>query len=98
MKPGAGWIAAPFIVLWLLSPVVARWVSLPPPESAAEQLSAADVGALRLTARRTWRFFETFVGPEDHWLPPDNFQDDPSAGSSRIAPRRRTSGCTCWRP
>jgi cyclic beta-1,2-glucan synthetase len=77
VKPGAGWIAAPFVVLWLLSPLVARRVSLSPPESAAEQLSAADVGALRLTARRTWRFFETFVGPEDHALPPDNFQDDP---------------------
>ena len=77
VKPGAGWVAAPFVVLWLLSPLVARWVSLPPPESAAGQLSAADVGDLRLTARRTWRFFETFVGPEDHALPPDNFQDDP---------------------
>ncbi len=78
VKPGAAWIAAPFVVLWLLSPLVALRVSLPPPESAAEQLSAADVGALRLTARRTWRFFETFVGPEDHALPPDNFQDDPT--------------------
>ena len=77
-KPSAGSIAAPFIALWLLAPAIARWVSLPRAESAAEQLSAADVGALRLTARRTWRFFEAFVGPEDHWLPPDNFQDDPS--------------------
>ncbi len=77
VKPGAAWIAAPFVTLWLLSPLVARWVSRPPPDSAAEQLSAADVGALRLTARRTWRYFETFVGPEDNWLPPDNFQDDP---------------------
>jgi cyclic beta-1,2-glucan synthetase len=76
LKPGAGWIAAPFVVLWSLSPLVARWVSLPPSESAAEQLPAADVGALRLIARRTWRYFETFVGPEDHGLPPDNFQDD----------------------
>ena len=76
-KPGAAWIAAPFVALWFVSPLVARWVSLPPPESAAEQLSAAEVGALRLTARRTWRFFETFVCPEDHHLPPDNFQDDP---------------------
>ncbi len=78
LKPGAGWIAAPFVVLWLLSPLVARWVSLPPAESAAEQLSADDIAALRLTARRTWRFFETFVGQEDHGLPPDNFQDDPT--------------------
>ncbi len=77
LKPGAAWIAAPFITLWILSPVVARWVSQPPAESAAGQLSAAEVGALRLTARRTWRFFEAFVGAEDHGLPPDNFQDDP---------------------
>ena len=77
VKPDASWIAAPFVVLWLVAPVVARWVSAPPPESASEQLSAADVRAVRLTARRTWRFFETFVGPDDHGLPPDNFQDDP---------------------
>ena len=78
VKPNSVWIAAPFIVLWLVSPVVALLVSLPPPESAAEQLSPADVRSLRLIARRTWRFFDTFVGPEDHGLPPDNFQDDPT--------------------
>ena len=78
LKPSAGLVAAPFIGLWLLSPLIARLVSLPPPESAEEQLSPADIGALRLTARRTWRFFEAFVGPEDHGLPPDNFQDDPT--------------------
>jgi cyclic beta-1,2-glucan synthetase len=32
---------------------------------------------LRLVARRTWRFFETFVTATDHGLPPDNFQEDP---------------------
>jgi cyclic beta-1,2-glucan synthetase len=77
VKPGAGWIAAPFVALWLASPAIARWVSLPPPESAAGQLSVADVTSLRRTARRTWQFFEAFVGPGDHALPPDNFQDDP---------------------
>jgi len=40
-------------------------------------MSAAEARELRLTARRTWRFFETFVTAEDHALPPDNFQDDP---------------------
>jgi len=77
VKPGAGWIAAPFVGLWLLAPLIARWISLPPSESAAGQLSAAEVGALRLAARRTWRYFEAFVGPGDHGLPPDNYQDDP---------------------
>ena len=76
-KPGEGWVAAPLIILWLFSPLVAQRVSLPPTDSVTEQLTADEVGALRLTARRTWRFFETFVGPDDHGLPPDNFQDDP---------------------
>ena len=31
------------------------------------------------TARKTWAFFETFVGAEDHWLPPDNYQEHPVA-------------------
>ncbi|MDI1290036.1 MAG: glycosyl transferase, partial [bacterium] len=77
LKPGAVMIAAPFVVLWLVSPLVALWISLPSHESASAQLSASDVETLRITARRTWLFFETFVGAEDNGLPPDNFQDDP---------------------
>ena len=77
VKPSAVWIAAPFVLLWMCSPLVALWISLPPPESASEVLSTGEVEALRITARRTWLFFETFVGAEDHGLPPDNFQDDP---------------------
>ncbi len=77
LNPPATMIAAPFVLLWLLSPVIARWVSLPPVEAPGRQLSTADAGALRLIARRTWRFFEAFVGPDDHALPPDNFQEQP---------------------
>ncbi len=71
-------MAVPFLVIWALSPVVARWISLPASESVSADLSDADVATLRATARRTWLFFETFVGPDDHALPPDNFQDDPA--------------------
>ncbi|MDP2703284.1 MAG: glucoamylase family protein, partial [Candidatus Rokubacteria bacterium] len=67
----------PFLLLWIASPAVARWVSSPGLASRTSPLSAADARALRLIARRTWRFFTTFVGPEDHSLPPDNFQEDP---------------------
>jgi cyclic beta-1,2-glucan synthetase len=73
---GAGLIAAPFVVLWVASPVVARWASRPPP-AADHASAAADALALRQVARRTWRFFETFVTADDHWLPPDNFQEVP---------------------
>ena len=73
----AGLIAAPFVILWMLSPAVARWASLPPQLAGSTALPVADARALRLIARRTWRFFETFVTAEDHMLPPDNFQEDP---------------------
>ncbi|MGZ8513671.1 MAG: GH36-type glycosyl hydrolase domain-containing protein [Candidatus Limnocylindrales bacterium] len=78
LKPEAAGLAEPFVVLWLLSPLVARAVSRPPSEVAGLQLSADDVGELRLIGRRTWRFFEAFVGADDHALPPDNFQDNPT--------------------
>ena len=72
------WLAGvPFILLWILSPAVARWASLPPSTRNANPIGQADAETLRLVARRTWRFFETFVSAEDHQLPPDNFQEDP---------------------
>ena len=76
-RPEGVAIAAPFLLLWGLSPLAARWVSRPPPPSPTQLLSPADRTVLRSTARRTWRFFEAFVGPDDTFLPPDNFQEDP---------------------
>jgi cyclic beta-1,2-glucan synthetase len=77
LEPSAGIVAAPFVALWLLSPMVARWVGLTPRDSTDHGLSDADTRTLRLVGRRTWRYFETFVGPQDNALPPDNFQEDP---------------------
>src|SRR5258705_3179809 len=77
-RPEAWLIALPFLLLWAASPAVACWVSLPRPVARAIPLSAADARALRLVGRRTWRFFATFVGREDHGLAPHNFQEDPS--------------------
>ena len=69
-------LAAPFIVLWAASPLIAYWVSLQLP-ARNEALSSDQERLARLVARRTWRFFETFVGEDDHWLAPDNYQEDP---------------------
>jgi cyclic beta-1,2-glucan synthetase len=74
---GAGLMAAPFAILWMLSPAVAKWASLPLPIAGPRPLPVADARAFGLNARGTWRFFETFVTAEDHMLPPDNFQEDP---------------------
>ena len=43
------------------------------------KLSAEQTVFLRKLARKTWGFFETFVTAEDHWLPPDNYQEHPLA-------------------
>jgi len=71
-------LAVPLAALWIASPAIARWASRPLPDAGQMSVSAADAQALRLIARRTWRFFETFVTAADRMLPPDNFQDDPA--------------------
>jgi cyclic beta-1,2-glucan synthetase len=70
-------LALPLATLWIASPAIALWISRPPGTAKMMSLSVADGRALRMTARRTWRFFETFVTAADNMLPPDNFQEDP---------------------
>ena len=67
----------PFLFLWGIAPWVAWKASLPPLAAEAETLTEREKRVLRLTARRTFRFFEAFVTPKDNSLPPDNFQEDP---------------------
>jgi cyclic beta-1,2-glucan synthetase len=43
----------------------------------SRRISQSERQKLRLLARRTWRFFDVFVGPNDQWLPVDNHQEDP---------------------
>jgi cyclic beta-1,2-glucan synthetase len=70
-------VASAFAAVWLVSPLVAYWLSkIRGPER--KLLSIEDAEFARRVARRTWRFFEAFVGTEDNWLPPDNFQEDPT--------------------
>ncbi len=76
VRPSAVAVALPFVIAWAAAPAIARLISLPP-VARDGQPSVEDVQAFRSTGRRTWRFFEEFVGDADNSLPPDNFQDDP---------------------
>ena len=67
-------VAAPFLILWLVAPLIAYWLSVPVGERV-RPLSPRERRVLRRTARRTWRYFETFVTAEDGWLAPDNIQE-----------------------
>jgi cyclic beta-1,2-glucan synthetase len=75
-RPEVGFAAAPFLFLWLLSPWIAFWTSRPRLATEAP-LSESERKELRYWTRKTWAFFETYVNAESHWLPPDNFQEDP---------------------
>ncbi|MFH1445837.1 MAG: glycosyltransferase family 2 protein, partial [Chloroflexota bacterium] len=66
----------PIFVLWVLSSGLVILINMPVP-SPKNARPFKQVGLLRTIARRTWSFFEHFVGPEDHWLPPDHFQETP---------------------
>lgn len=76
----------PVLLLWLVSPAVGWWISQPLTAPAAGLTSEQRV-FLRMLARKTWRYFAHFAGPDDNWLPPDNFQEYPHAAvASRTSP------------
>ncbi len=79
LNPPAIEFAAPIIAMWLLAPTVA-WAISRPIIPLRPKLTPKDLVFLGTISRRTWRFFEIFIGPADNFLPPDNFQEDPPQG------------------
>ena len=75
--PAALVAAAPILFLWFASPFIAWRISLPLARNEA-RLRPDQIIFLQKLSRKTWAFFETFVGPEEHWLPPDNYQEHPA--------------------
>ncbi|PYL50851.1 MAG: glycosyl transferase, partial [Verrucomicrobia bacterium] len=70
--------AAPFLLLWALFPVAVMVINRPAKSWRGGTLTADDRRFLRAVARRTWRYFDDFVGPQTSWLPPDNIQETPT--------------------
>ena len=77
-RPATIFVAAPLLLAWAASPLLVHWLSRIT-IADLDGLSSKEKAAVRRIARVTWRYFETLVGEEDHWLPPDNFQEDPQA-------------------
>jgi cyclic beta-1,2-glucan synthetase len=84
-RPAALGVAGPILGLWFASPAIEWWISRPLARRET-RLTADQILFLRKLSRKTWAFFEIFVGPEDHWLPPDNYQEH-----SALVVRHRTS-------
>ena len=77
LRPQAVAVAAPVLALWALAPLLVFWLDQRPQLRTAP-LSRVDRALLRGVARRTWAFFEDYVGAEDNHLPPDNVQQQPT--------------------
>ena len=90
-RPGAIPVASPILVLWAMAPAIAYWLSVPV-GARVRPLDDAQRATLRRTARKTWRYFDTFVTDADGWLAPDNFQESErrhARGATHVADQCR---------
>jgi len=86
-------IAAPFLLLWMLSPAAVAWLGASRKPRPEQLLADSDRQRLRRTARETWRYFDDFVGPKTNWLPPDNYQEAPR---TELAERTSPTNVGLW--
>ncbi|MFI5256908.1 MAG: glucoamylase family protein, partial [Gemmatimonadales bacterium] len=74
----AGWLLlAVLTVCWTLAPELVFALSEEPARPQRE-LDEDDRTAAMRYAHEHWRYFETFVSADTHWLVPDNLQETPS--------------------
>ena len=76
LNPAELLIAIPLLLAWLISPELAFFISQPIRQKPS-QITMQQHRRLRSLARLTWLYFERFVGPKDHWLAPDHYQESP---------------------
>ena len=67
--------AVPVLILWCMAPHVANWLNSPP-KLAEGPLSATDREFLERQALYTWRYFLDFGNEQNHWLIPDNIEEE----------------------
>ena len=85
VRPHAMPAAIPFLLLWIVSPFLSRWLNRPV-YSDNDDLTPNDRLFLRNSALRTWRFFREFSTPENNWLIPDSVQDEPALVTQTSSP------------
>ena len=79
-------ITLPIGILWLSGPFWAFWLGQPLTVKKPT-LTIDEEREFRRLAQQIWDFFENLVGPEVHWLPPDNLQVAPPRGvAQRTSP------------
>ena len=85
LSPEATPYALPFLLAWCFSKAISVWINRAP-LLEEYQLTSPDRSFLRQVALQTWRYFATFSGDHNHWLIPDNVQEEPYRVAERISP------------
>lgn len=84
-RPQAAPYAVPFLVAWCFSKLLSVWLNRSP-RSGRTPLTATETRFLHEVALRTWRYFAKFSNETNHWLIPDNVQEEPYRLAERISP------------
>ncbi len=85
LYPHSFLIASPILLLWAFSPRLSLWLNRPPREELVP-ISAKDELFLRDILLRTWRYFAHFCNETNHWLIPDNVEEDNWQVAQRVSP------------
>ena len=83
-RPEAAPYALPFLAAWCFSRLISSWINRSPHHDF--ELSKKERRFLRDVALRTWRYFAEFSNEKNHWLIPDNVQEEPLKVAERISP------------
>ena len=77
--------ASPILLLWVIAPVVALWLNSPPMREEGPLLEG-DTLFLRGQALHIWRYFSEFGGEDNHWLIPDNVEENGKHQVLKLSP------------
>jgi cellobiose phosphorylase len=90
-----GLFILPSCIIWFLAPWTAFNVSREQKNNEKVEIKCEEKELLRRLTRETWAYFEDFILPENNWLPPDNYQENPYKGLAyRTSPTNMAMGIT----
>lgn len=79
--------------LWILAPFIVSILDQLRVTTPDREISYENKMFLRKLARKTWRYFDDFVGAQCNWLPPDNYQ---AALAIEVAQRTSPTNIGLW--
>ncbi len=85
LRPAPAPYALPFIAAWSCAKLISIWLNRSP-HAEHHELTEKQRRFLRDIALRTWRYFAEFSNQDNHWLIPDNVQEQPYRVAERISP------------